>query len=121
MKNFHFAWVLPLVLFSVAFSESSAQNPGSDWKSSFINPPDQYRPVPFWHINGKLTAAEIEKQVEAAKSESGYGIGNVNNRIRLYYGKQFGLSLQSAYNTGTCVTLVIPAKIEIAPQQEVHV
>ncbi len=46
------------------------------------------------------------------KMESGYGIGNVNNRIRLYYGKQYGLSIRSEYATGTCVTLVIPAKME---------
>ena len=50
-----------------------AQNPVPDWKVSFANPPDQFRPVPFWHINGKLTTAEIEKQMEAAKSLSGFG------------------------------------------------
>jgi two-component system sensor histidine kinase YesM len=65
--------------------------------------------------------ADLNDDSGDIKLESGYGIGNVNNRIRLYYGKQYGLSLQSAYNAGTCVTLVIPAKIEIAPQQEVHV
>ena len=42
--------------------------------------------------------------------ESGFGIGNVNKRIRLYYGKQYGLSVKSEYHTGTCVTLVIPAR-----------
>ena len=70
----------------------------------------------------KLTQlrSELEDDSGDIKSESGYGIGNVNNRIRLYYGKQFGLSLQSEYNTGTCVTLVIPAKMETAPQQEVY-
>jgi len=70
----------------------------------------------------KLTQlrSELEDDSGEIKSESGYGIGNVNNRIRLYYGKQYGLSLQSTYNTGTCVTLVIPAKMETAPQHEVH-
>jgi two-component system sensor histidine kinase YesM len=42
--------------------------------------------------------------------ESGFGIGNVNKRIRLYYGKQYGLSLKSEYNVGTCATLIIPAR-----------
>ena len=41
--------------------------------------------------------------------ESGFGIGNVNKRIWLYYGKPYGLSVESEYNTGTRVTLVIPA------------
>jgi hypothetical protein len=51
----------------------SAQKSEADWKASFLNPPDQYRPIPFWHINGKLTTAEIEKQIETAKSLSGFG------------------------------------------------
>jgi two-component system sensor histidine kinase YesM len=50
--------------------------------------------------------------------ESGFGIGNVNNRIRLYYGKQYGLSVKSEYNTGTCVTLVIPAKKDNGTQND---
>jgi two-component system sensor histidine kinase YesM len=43
------------------------------------------------------------------KLESGFALGNVNKRIRLYYGIQYGLSIRSEYNTGTCATLVIPA------------
>jgi len=62
----------------------------------------------------KLTQlrAELDDDSGDIKLESGFGIGNVNNRIRLYYGKQYGLSIQSEYSTGTCVTLVIPAKTE---------
>ena len=62
--------------------------------------------------------AELEDDSGDIKMESGFGIGNVNNRIRLYYGKQYGLSIQSEYSTGTCVTLVIPAKMETAAQHE---
>ena len=62
--------------------------------------------------------AELNDDSGEIKTESGYGIGNVNNRIRLYYGKQYGLSVESEYNTGTRVTLVIPAKMEMAPQPE---
>ena len=54
--------------------------------------------------------AELLDNTGDIRMESGFGIGNVNNRIRLYYGKQYGLSVRSEYNTGTCVTLVIPAK-----------
>jgi two-component system sensor histidine kinase YesM len=42
--------------------------------------------------------------------ESGFGIDNVNKRIKLYYGKQYGLSITSKYHLGTCVTIVIPVK-----------
>jgi two-component system sensor histidine kinase YesM len=53
---------------------------------------------------------ELEDDSGDIKLESGFGIGNVNKRIRLYYGKQYGISIQSEYSTGTCVTLVIPAR-----------
>lgn len=58
--------------------------------------------------------AELEDDTGDMKLESGFGIGNVNKRIRLYYGKPYGLSVQSEYSTGTLVTLVIPAKMESA-------
>ena len=69
---------------------------------------------------GKLAQlrAELDDDSGDIKLESGFGIGNVNNRIRLYYGKQYGLSIDSEYSTGTCVTLVIPAKMEMAPQNK---
>src|SRR5512134_2528265 len=60
--------------------------------------------------------AELEDDSGDIKLESGFGIGNVNKRIRLYYGKPYGLSIQSEYNTGSCVTLVIPAKMETVLQ-----
>ncbi len=62
--------------------------------------------------------AELADDSGEIKLESGYGIGNVNNRIRLYYGRQFGLSVESEYSTGTCVKLVIPEKMETAPRTE---
>jgi two-component system sensor histidine kinase YesM len=56
--------------------------------------------------------SELANDSGDIKMESGFGIGNVNRRIRLYYGKPYGLSVKSEYATGTCVTLVIPAKKE---------
>ena len=58
--------------------------------------------------------AELNDDSGEMKLDSGFGIGNVNKRIRLYYGRQYGLSLRSEYNTGTCATLVIPARKEEA-------
>ncbi len=62
--------------------------------------------------------AELDDDSGDIKLESGFGIGNVNKRIRLYYGKPYGLSVQSEYTTGTCVTLVIPAKLEATAQRK---
>jgi two-component system sensor histidine kinase YesM len=53
--------------------------------------------------------AELDDDSGEIKLESGFAIGNVNKRIRLYYGRPYGLSIRSEYNTGTCATLVIPA------------
>jgi two-component system sensor histidine kinase YesM len=67
--------------------------------------------------------AELDDDSDAIKLESGYAIGNVNKRIRLYYGRQYGLSFRSENNTGTCATLIIPAvkgdaidKASLAPE-----
>lgn len=53
--------------------------------------------------------AELNDESGEIKMESGFGIGNVNKRIRLYYGKPYGLSVASEPSSGTRVTLVIPA------------
>jgi two-component system sensor histidine kinase YesM len=34
-------------------------------------------------------------------SEGGYGLINVNQRIRLYYGQRYGLTIDSEYGAGT--------------------
>jgi two-component system, sensor histidine kinase YesM len=54
--------------------------------------------------------AELGDDSGEINLESGFGIGNVNKRIRLYYGKQYGLTLKSEYNVGTRATLIIPAR-----------
>lgn len=53
--------------------------------------------------------AELDDDSGDIKMESGFGVGNVKKRIRLYYGNQYGLTVKSEYNVGTCVTLIIPA------------
>jgi two-component system sensor histidine kinase YesM len=63
----------------------------------------------------KLAQVQIElsDNSDEIRLESGFGIDNVNKRIKLYYGKQYGLSIKSEYNAGTCVTLMIPAKKDV--------
>lgn len=41
-------------------------------------------------------------------AESGYGISNVNQRIKLYYGNEYGLAIESEHLHGTCVSLIVP-------------
>lgn len=42
-------------------------------KERFATPPNAYRPMPFWHINGRMTKAGIEKEIGDTKSLSGFG------------------------------------------------
>lgn len=42
----------------------------------------------------------------------GYGIRNVDQRIRLYYGKDYGVSIYSRPGIGTTVRIVLPATAE---------
>lgn len=53
--------------------------------------------------------AEMENETaEISFKESGFGLENVNRRNRLYYGKDFGLQIESRYRHGTRVKLTIP-------------
>lgn len=38
----------------------------------------------------------------------GFGLENVNKRVKLYYGKGYGLTIESQYRSGTQVNVVIP-------------
>lgn len=42
----------------------------------------------------------------------GIGIKNVNDRIRIYFGEKYGLSINSELDEGTCVTIRIPKILE---------
>lgn len=41
--------------------------------------------------------------------EQGYGVINVNHRIKLYYGSDYGLTCKSSVGAGTTVDITIPA------------
>jgi two-component system sensor histidine kinase YesM len=45
---------------------------------------------------------------EVTSKDSGFGLENVNKRIKLYYGGESSLSIESQYLTGTKVSLQIP-------------
>ena len=60
---------------------------------------------------------ELDDNSGEIRLESGYGIGNVNNRIKLYYGREYGVSITSEYQVGTCVSIVIPARSDETPRK----
>lgn len=64
--------------------------------------------------NGAGMSRETLQKVIASLSippkdkEHGIGLYNINNRIKLFYGSEYGLSIKSKENLGTLVTLKIP-------------
>ncbi len=44
------------------------------------------------------------------QNDGGYGLVNVNQRIRLYYGQRYGLAIVSEHGAGTTVSLTIPLR-----------
>ena len=53
---------------------------------------------------------KMEKEERFDRKDSGFGLANVNQRIRQYYGKEYGLWFESEENQGTTATVVIAAK-----------
>ena len=57
---------------------------------------------------------ELHKLQEEIKkpckdTEKGFGLANVNERIRMNFGTEYGMQIDSAKGKGTCVKIVIPA------------
>ncbi|MNC58840.1 Histidine kinase-, DNA gyrase B-, and HSP90-like ATPase [compost metagenome] len=40
----------------------------------------------------------------------GYGIRNVDSRVRLHYGESYGIRMASRPGIGTCVEIVVPCR-----------
>lgn len=56
-------------------------------------------------INDLLSGEELNKHQVTGH---GYGVSNVQHRIRIYYGDQYGLSYDSAIGQGTAVSITLP-------------
>ncbi len=53
----------------------------------------------------------LQKEIRrpCQETEKGYGLANVNERLRIYYGPEYGLNIMSEKGRGTEVTVTIPA------------
>lgn len=61
----------------------------------------------------KETLAAVRKNIEDSSEESvseSYGLRNINQRIRHYYGEEYGLNIESEENIGTEATITLPSK-----------
>lgn len=61
---------LILLVSSLCFGISCSQK--GSLEQQFSNPPKEYRPMPFWHINGHMTREGVRQQVKDAKELAGF-------------------------------------------------
>ncbi len=50
-------------------------------------------------------------------TDAGFGLANVNERIRMYFGDYYGMQIESTPGVGTCVTVTIPARTMDTPEE----
>ena len=66
-----------ILVLSVVFLFNSCQSDSAALSENFVqdfkNPPEEYKPMPFWHINDELTTVGIQKQMKDAKELGGFG------------------------------------------------
>ncbi|WP_426348761.1 sensor histidine kinase [Alloiococcus sp. CFN-8] len=55
------------------------------------------------------TVTELLKSGPKSSKGSGIGLRNVHERIKLYFGEEYGVAIESKPDHGTCITLVFPA------------
>lgn len=60
-----------------------------------------------------MSQEKIEAVLQDGKRENtGIGIKNVNDRLKIYFGKEYGLQISSKPDEGTCVTIRMPKQRE---------
>ncbi len=62
-----------LIIAAVLINTFTASAQNTDWHTAFKNPPGQYKPMPFWHMNGRLTNEGIDSQMHDVKYKSNFG------------------------------------------------
>lgn len=62
---------------------------------------------------------KLQKEIEkpCKETEKGFGLANVNERIRMNFGAEYGMTIDSVKGEGTCVEIVIPA-VSYAAEKE---
>lgn len=60
---------------------------------------------------GEAELEELRKELKrpCRETEKGFGLANVNERIRMYFGSDYGMKVDSEKGKGTVVELTIPA------------
>ena len=68
-----------------------------------------------------MDEGQIRRVLESERSGNGMngiGVNNVNQRIRKYFGTEYGISIESRTGWGTRVSITIPAILFEEPEDE---
>ncbi len=72
-KNYKISTLLMIALLITGIScKKEKEKLSEKLVQNFKNPPNEFKPMPFWHINGELTTAGIKKQMTDAKEQAGF-------------------------------------------------
>jgi len=66
-------------------------------------------------MDKKTVSTILENDGKHLSDGNGIGVRNVHQRIQLYYGRDYGLSIESEQDVGTLVRIKIPRKDNITP------
>ncbi|MBW4085414.1 sensor histidine kinase [Paenibacillus sp. S150] len=59
-----------------------------------------------------MRPGDIQKMMQGKGQAGGYGVKNVNERIKLRYGDEYGVTIASFFGAGTTVQLLLPAGLQ---------
>lgn len=60
-----------------------------------------------------MSTKQVENILKKERTDSkGIGVKNVNDRIKIYFGDDYGITVQSELDVGTTITIKIPAVME---------
>lgn len=51
---------------------------------------------------------EVQDKITSSEEEKSYGIQNVHNRIRIYFGEKYGVSIESTFGEGSTAVILLP-------------
>lgn len=61
------------IAFTLLAAAGLAACGGDPLKEAFRDPSNEFRPQPFWHLNGTLTSEHIDRQLTEARDKAGFG------------------------------------------------
>ena len=69
------------------------------------------------HFDGHHKASIEQEKIDAilsgeSSNHTGIGIKNVNDRLKIYFGNQYGITIRSALDEGTTVKIRMPKLLE---------